>query len=397
MKKFSQLVEDISQKNQIANLNYHADAVFITGGPGSGKDVVVRECIIEYDATELNLIQAMDCLNDKHILAKKTGNVRQESIRIRKNLVINGPADDIFRITAIKEELEELGYCTKMIFVNTSDAVSKKRNSTLRRMMTESIRKDKWTKSQNHKIIFSEIFSDFTIYENSKDNSNLFTSLYESTISPKAIQKINLLNKGCGRHGKLLFDDNCPFCQDQSTKGKIDDIRYNDIKTGKTFTYGKYAESKEPTLVKATEPKIAKFNMDKDRMSIIKRGDKSLMAPRAARPDGVGATYNSRMGGGGSSAGAGLGNQTYSESRTGLIEYNNSDVSNFSSQPNNAIPKLIKEKKTLKKFRETIEVGGEMGVGGVLGGSSNKEPMITPMDKYNQSGITIKKKKIGAN
>jgi hypothetical protein len=37
-----------------------------------------------------------------------------------------------------------------------------------------------------------------------------------------------------------------------------------------------------------------------------------------------------------------------------------------------------------------------MGVGGTLGGSTNKEPLQTPMDRYGMAGITIKKKKTGA-
>ena len=46
-------------------------------------------------------------------------------------------------------------------------------------------------------------------------------------------------------------------------------------------------------------------------------------------------------------------------------------------------------------MKEAIDDPGavDMGVGGTLGGASNKEPMQTPMDKFGLSGITIKKKK----
>jgi predicted kinase len=333
MKSFSQLVEELSPKNRKQVIGLPPVAIFITGGPGSGKDVTVRECIQAHSATELNFIQAMDCLNDKHTLSEKTDDYRMEGIRTRKNLIINGPADDIMRITTIKEELEDLGYKTKMIFVSTTNEASKKRNSTLRRMMNESMRQDKWEKSQHNRKVFSEMFEEFDIKDNSKDTSNIFTKLYE---------------------------------------------------TG-------------PVVIKTPEPKIAKFNMDKDRASLIKRGNSSLTIPKDIKADGVSQSYDARRGGGSSSAGAGLGNQTYSESRGGTREFSNDDVSTFSAQVGGPKPNPLGEKKTLRKFREAIDSPSvEMGVGGVLGGASNKEPMVTPMDKYGQSGITIKKKKTGA-
>ena len=150
MKRFSQLVEDISNRNKPPVNNIEKPiAIFVTGGPGSGKDIIVRECIVEHSATELNLIQAMDILHDKGPLSEHTQDVRRLAILARSTLIINGPADDITRITSIKEELEDLGYDTKMIFVSTTNESSKKRNSTLRRMMNESMRKDKWDKSQS--------------------------------------------------------------------------------------------------------------------------------------------------------------------------------------------------------------------------------------------------------
>jgi len=57
-------------------------------------------------------------------------------------------------------------------------------------------------------------------------------------------------------------------------------------------------------------------------------------------------------------------------------------------------------KKDFKKFRKTVKNEAiddpgavDMGVGGTSGGASNKEPLVTPADKFSTSGITIKKKK----
>ena len=58
-----------------------------------------------------------------------------------------------------------------------------------------------------------------------------------------------------------------------------------------------------------------------------------------------------------------------------------------------------REEKEFKSFikgvKESIDDPGavDMGVGGVLGGSSNKEPMQTYKDQDRNNGISIKKKK----
>ena len=64
--------------------------------------------------------------------------------------------------------------------------------------------------------------------------------------------------------------------------------------------------------------------------------------------------------------------------------------------PNPLSSEYTPKKKDFRKFRkEAIDDPGanDMGVGGVMGGASNKEPMQTPADKFNLAGITIKKKK----
>ena len=140
-------------------------AIFVTGGPGSGKDVVIREAIAESNATELNLVQAFDYLNDKQKLSEKSNDLKLESIRNRMPLIINGPADDFVRIMRIKEELEELGYESMMVFVDTTDMASRQRNERLARMMLESARQDKWRIAQNNKDIFYEKFVNFSFHE----------------------------------------------------------------------------------------------------------------------------------------------------------------------------------------------------------------------------------------
>ena len=71
------------------------------------------------------------------------------------------------------------------------------------------------------------------------------------------------------------------------------------------------------------------------------------------RPSGVGSEYDTRAGGQGAAAGAGLGQNLYGEDVTG-----NYDVSNFAAQPRlvNVNPLQSGDnKKDFKKFRKTIK------------------------------------------
>jgi hypothetical protein len=395
-------------------------AIFVTGGPGSGKDVVIRECIAEQNITEFNLTQVMDILNDKHKLAMRSMNPRMESIRIRGPLIINGPADDSSKIAQIKEELEELGYETMMIFVDTTDLVSKERNTLLSRMMAESIRHDRWAKSQQNIESFTNLFTNFVRFDNTGElenkidditetykianqflsggvdsNTNRFLSLYESKITgAKPAQKANLSAKGL----KVLKDNNSPFMQFQAKLGKRDDVRDGDISsnTGYSKIGGQpysYAEGTQPTVIIPSQPKETNFSKDANKIRLKKFGDRSLKDGRVGNMDGVGSTFDTR--GSTPAAGAGLGDQgTYRED----IDYNNDDVVNFAGKPKLVNPNPLAEKKKLKKFKESIfDFGqGDSGVGGTLGGAGNKEDFVKPIEKFGQSGITIKKKKTGA-
>jgi len=391
----------------------HHKAIFVTGGPGSGKDVVLREAIAESRAVELNFTQVMDILNDKHKLAMRSMNPRFESVRTRGPLIINGPADDLERIGHIKEELHELGYQTMMIFVDTTNSVSKQRNSLLSRMMAESIRQEKWEKAHKNVNVFTEMFDRFMCFDNSDslelkeeeitdlyrntsdflgesvyNESNRFLNLYEGA---KDIQKSNLKDKGF----KVLKDNNSPVMQFAAKLGKRDDVRDGDIKQNSNYATRiggghTYTES-GPVLTKNPEPVEKRFNMDANKTKLLKRGNRSLSAARIGTADGVGSTFDSRATTG--AAGAGLGDQTYREA----TEFNNDDVADFAGKPRMVSPNpLAEKKKSLKKFKESIfdfGLTGQSGVSGTLGGASNKEPLETPADKYGQSGITFKKKK----
>ena len=366
-------------------------AIFVTGGPGSGKDIIVRECIASQKIVEHNFSQVLDILNDKHKLAMRSMNPKYESVRTRGPLIVNGSADDLEKIGRIKEELEELGYQTMMVFVDTTDTVSKERNTLLSKMMMESIRQDKWQKAQENAEQLAEMFTDFVKFDNSGDleskeediteTYNLTKEFLSSSSIIESLQKGNRfkgLYESSKTKVKVLKDNNSPFMQFQKKLGKQDDVRDGDEKSNSTYAFRTYAE--------------ANFNKDKE----TDKKKTALSAGRVGDPGGIGPTMNTRSGGGSSSAsigGAGLGNQTYNEAE----EFDNKNVAapGLDAKPKNVNPNPLGEKKRVKGFKESVYSGDgvEMGVVGVMGGAMNKEPLVKPTDKYIQSGITIKKSK----
>ena len=423
-------------------------AIFVTGGPGSGKDIIIREAIAESRIVELNLVQASEYLADKQSLSEKSNDFRKEGIRTRGPLIINGPADDNNRIGYIKEELEELGYETLMIFVNTSNEASQERNSMLSRMMTESIRQDKWLKAQGNTKYFNESFTNFIEFDNTgkiETKEEDITEIYITTklfLDSRVINEIaddwftrnNKVNineritslfkennvktnsksvqlKTTGRYNSSLSAKGPADISPDNTSSVVggqDQIKGNtgprkDTSRGQGITGGAgaaaYQES-APTLKISAIPKEPNFQKDNDKEKVKKRGNTSLSAGRVARPDGVGQSYDTRAGGQGAAAGAGLG-QAMGESQ----DYSNAQPSSSAMpgssalSPNPLSGNFTPKRADFKYFRDKIKKeaidspaeSGSMGVGGVLGGATNKEPMGD--NKGNLIGIEIKKKK----
>lgn len=144
-------------------------AIFVSGGPGSGKDIIIREAIAHQNAVEINATLAASILADKHKLSEQSRDIRREAVRNRMPLIINGTTAESENVRYIKEELEDLGYETMMVFVNTSNDSSKKRNEGHERMMAESVRMERWQAAQKVSEEFNECFSKYLEFDNSLD------------------------------------------------------------------------------------------------------------------------------------------------------------------------------------------------------------------------------------
>jgi len=170
--------------------------VFLAGGPGSGKDYVLDNTLAGHGMTEMNSDKALEFLMDKQGLdktmpaseeekrnivrdkAKSVTELRQRlAILGRNGLIINGTGDDVEKITKIKSKLEEIGYDSSMVLVNTADEVSKQRNIERGqrggRTVPENIRKEKWDNVQQGRPEFAKLFGDnYMEFDNSEDLRN---------------------------------------------------------------------------------------------------------------------------------------------------------------------------------------------------------------------------------
>jgi len=397
-------------------------ALFLVGGPGSGKDVIIHEAISERNITELNANKAYEFLMDKKKLSEETRDYQLNAIRNRTALVINGASDDLSKITSIKEELDELGYTSMMVFVNTSNEVSQNRNTRHARIISEQIRQEKWQKSQSNLDYFYEMFSCFLEFDNSvnmQGSDLLITEAKQNEISDicneisyffktkvaneqaiawslsndklnekeltnekhikhikkgygkgfeKALQKKNLKTKGLPT--RMLKDNNSSVDQMLRKAGKPDDIRDTDVKPNNDYIYRTYEETQVrqeavlPSLKVSPEPKIKAFDTDKESPKMKRKSGVSLLPGKAMQGTGVGNTFDTRTSGSVYPM-SGLGNTTYNES-------------------------FNKFRNKLKS--EAIDSPGpaDMGMVGGVANGVNKEPMQTLNDKVSTS-VTKKK------
>jgi LysM repeat protein len=184
-------------------------AVFLAGGPGSGKDFVMSQALSPFGLVEINSDNALEFLMKKegldlnmpkaeegkrNLVRGRAKSITKEKERLalagRLGVIINGTADSPEKIEAIKGRLEELGYTTKMVFVNTSNEVSQTRNIERGRQGgrkvpdgtdangipdgSPDIRLQKWVDAQKSKLVFEEMFgkNDFISFNNDVDMRN---------------------------------------------------------------------------------------------------------------------------------------------------------------------------------------------------------------------------------
>lgn len=195
-----------AQLNEGINDPGKLKAIFLAGGPGSGKDFVMNSALAGEGLREVNSDNAFEYLMKKHgldmempeeekierdIVRGRAKNITKEQERLalsgRLGVIINGTADDIEKIKTIKKNLEADGYETMMVFVNTSNEVSRQRNvdrgkgggrkvpdGTDKQGVpngSEDIRTEKWELAQKNLGELQKVFGNdkFVVIDNSVD------------------------------------------------------------------------------------------------------------------------------------------------------------------------------------------------------------------------------------
>ena len=185
MKYFKELQEGVYDPNIFK-------AFFLAGGPGSGKSYVVKKTtkmfgmrVVNSDDVFEKLVKSagmsMDMRNytkaqeksrdELRAIAKRVTKAREKNyVEGRLGLIIDGTGKDYDKIEKQMRELQQLGYESHMIFVNTSLEVALQRNEERARTLPRNIVEQSWSDVQKNLAFFQGLFggSNFLIVDNSK-------------------------------------------------------------------------------------------------------------------------------------------------------------------------------------------------------------------------------------
>ena len=167
-------------------------AVFLAGGPGSGKSFVVgRTALTAQGLRLINSDIAFEMALEKAGLEATPENIysdQGQAIRTkakvltnkrkklalagRLGLIIDGTGKDYDKIKAQKAALEKHGYECFMIFVNTNEATALKRNQTRSRSLPGETVSKMWHAVQDNVGNFQNLFKNRMIIVDNSDNAD---------------------------------------------------------------------------------------------------------------------------------------------------------------------------------------------------------------------------------
>ena len=174
-------------------------AIFLAGGPGSGKSFISGLAMAGFGMRTVNRDDMFEYLMDKHGLDLKMppeedeqrGEIRNDAkdktlkrlqmyIDGRLGIIIDSTGQDINKVVDIKAQVEELGYETKVVFVNTTEDVSQERNIKRPRTVPQEISSNIWNKVQDNIPQLKSMFGEKDYFE--IDNSEFITPEKEQWI-----------------------------------------------------------------------------------------------------------------------------------------------------------------------------------------------------------------------
>ena len=209
MKTFYELQEGLYDPNIFK-------AFFLAGGPGSGKSYVVKKTTGGTGLKSVNSDEAFEHLLTKAGLslkmppeeferkevqrarAKELTKAKQKNyLEGRLGLIIDGTGKNADKILKQKAGLEEIGYDTYMIFVNTSLDVALQRNAARSRSLAEPIVVKSWKDVQANIGKFSNMFrAGFIVVDNNNAGEEIFASVWKRVrgLLRKKVQNTRAMN-----------------------------------------------------------------------------------------------------------------------------------------------------------------------------------------------------------
>lgn len=237
--------------------NYNC--VFLTGGPGSGKDFVLRTALKESGATEISLSKIFKAIKEFSNLPEVDG----------RPLIINGDALFSENVFLVKNVLESMNYDTSMVYVYTTDEKSRERNEARMnrgdKTFNEEVRQTKYTHSTENMFQFKEAFGEsFFLF----DNSNDFLTA-EETVQNQVIAWLKELSESVEKYHKKKP---IPIANQDDTQ--VDG-------TGLKEDLDVLFEKQYPTIVDMIAQKTGKREGDKYKGGIAVAGAKSTQRTTA--------------------------------------------------------------------------------------------------------------------
>ena len=203
MKYFNELQEGVYDPNIFK-------AFFIAGGPGSGKSFVVRRTTgglglrvvnsddaFEHQLKKANLSLKMPVSETEprdivRARAKQTTASRKAGyLEGRLGIIIDGTGRDYDKIAKEATQLQQLGYDTYMIFVNTSLDVALERNAMRPRSIPEKIVTKSWRDVQQNLGKFSQFFRQGLVIVDNNDAGDDVFNLVSKQIRGLVKKKVN--------------------------------------------------------------------------------------------------------------------------------------------------------------------------------------------------------------
>ena len=193
MKTFHELQEGVYDPNIFK-------AIFLAGGPGSGKSYVVRrttgglgmKIVNSDDIYEKMLNDAGLDTTPEDIYSDQGQEIRGRAKAVTKRmqgnflegrlgLIIDGTGKDYDKIAKQAQGLKALGYECYMIFVNTSLETAQERNKMRKRTLAPKAVESMWNEVQNNIGKFQRLFGapNFIVVDNNDAGEDVFEKVWK--------------------------------------------------------------------------------------------------------------------------------------------------------------------------------------------------------------------------